>query len=425
MITTNLEGNECSGNMENSYEGNVLIFGSTGLTGSLIFEYLLDPRYYIDHSTSLRRIITETVTEGRGNINFKMTFYCFNRKMGEPITKFLKTPDPSKFEPFDFGGSEYHYSKGTCLPLEIEQENESCNDSLFDGFLYYKEKTKNIGGANISGEYFCREYIYFLEFVTIDGKSLKFKFVFNHAQLIIKNSFIWAKLLPIIFSPEIEVISFKDKKPIKRCFPQLENIKVMVTTMGTTSARNKMDCTNYNDIDYQLNFDLVKAFNNTGEKSVIAVTAFNNNVISGLSPYFKAKQKLETSLADELTPPLQKLIILRPGPLVGRHSDIFPNNSIISTSLGLLDKFLLHKKAILQNMECLVDDLRTGGITVKVSDLIARMFYRVPGSSLLGYCVPANKVAHAIAFFVVVQEGTEDNGTRVCTISSQEMDHMI
>ncbi|KAL3233916.1 Protein HIM1 [Nakaseomyces bracarensis] len=429
MITTTLttlDNNECSRNSEKRYESNIIIFGSTGLTGSLIFDYLLDPGYYIDHSTSLRRIMMEAVNERKESITYKMTFYCFNRKMGESVSKCLKVPGPAKFKPFSFAGSEYHYSKGTCIPLELEQENELYNDSVFDGFLYYKQKTKNIGGINISGEYFSREYMYFIEFITVDGKSLKFNFIFNHVQLIVKNSFLWPKLLPVIFSKEIEAVAFKDKTPMKRYFPQLDTVNLMLSTLGTTTARNKANNTKYDDIDYQLNFDLAKAFTCSVEKRIIVVTAFNNNVISGFSSYFKAKQKLEYSLKEELTPPLQKLTILRPGPLVGRHSEIFPNNGLISTSLGLLDRLLLHKKTVLQNLECLVDDLRTGGITVKASDLVARLFYRVPGSSLLGYCIPANKVAHALAFFALSHEGAEPNemGNRVSIISSQEMDYM-
>ena len=423
MITTNLENTSGSLSREKTFEKNILLFGSTGLTGSLVFEYLLDPCFYLNSAVELRELLLEAIEEGLENVTIKTCLYCFNRKIGEPLDKYLKSPSANSFGPFCFNGSQYHYNKGTCVPLDIDQDIETSNDATFDGFLYYKDKGKNVTGKNpISGEYYGKEYMYYLEYMSAEGNLLKLNFIFNHIQLIIKNSFSWPSVIPIIFSDEVEAISFREKMPLKRYFPLLSDIKTMISTIGTTTNRNKISNTTYNDIDYHLNVDLVKAFSNTDDKSVIIVTSFNNTIISTVSPYFKIKMKLESTLANAITPPLKTLTILRPGPLVGRHSDIYPTHDSILKNSSLFERALLHKRAFLQNMECFVDDIRTGGMSIKASEIVARTFYRIPGSKLLGYCIPAQKVAYAISIAAVDKYLHEEPLTRVVT--SEEMDNM-
>lgn len=97
MITTNLENTSGSLSREKTFEKNILLFGSTGLTGSLVFEYLLDPCFYLNSAVELRELLLEAIEEGLENVTIKTCLYCFNRKIGEPLDKYLKSPSANSF----------------------------------------------------------------------------------------------------------------------------------------------------------------------------------------------------------------------------------------------------------------------------------------------------------------------------------------
>lgn len=69
-------------------------------------------------------------------------------------------------------------------------------------------------------------------------------------------------------------------------------------------------------------------------------------------------------------------------------------------------------------------EIRQVGIKTKASEIIAKTMYHKPGSWLLGYCIPASKVALVVAMKAVEPSTNSANFTPQF-ITSEQIDHMV
>lgn len=394
------------------FNDHFLFFGSSGLIGSLTLTELLKVDLYLGNSKNIERILNSCEHLTLSNFRFNKLIYCVNRKIGKrnlpPVNE--QCLDKGKTAPIQFRGETYRFEKITSLcPPSSDISDES-------GILYIH----NNSAGNVLR--YRRDILTFqLDYRSENSKKLLITFNFVVMQIACPDSSKWSELLPDIFSGCVALRSNAEPDVIGNNLPPLDEIPTMICTLGAGSRQSKAK---RHYVDYDLAFKLAQSFNNCEGKRLVIVTTFNNILIRHILPYFRTKSKLETDLQHKLKPRLGKLVVLRPGPLVGNHGAFQRQSVTIGHSTNMLKQILYYKEYCFQCKLALFKEFRRIGFRTRASELVAKTMYRKPGSWMLGYCIPAAKAAYAAAF-KAVDLLPDDSNDSVEIITSEQMDQMV
>ncbi|CCF57181.1 hypothetical protein KAFR_0C01880 [Kazachstania africana CBS 2517] len=302
----------------------ILFFGSSGLVGSGSLSNLLNPNFLLcNKQNNFYDVIESSIVSGVYDIAFDKIIYCFNRTPQNIRYKYHS--DFEKNSQFDFGGTKYTLSNNP----------EPNNSFESKGQLQF---AINDVEERIKIKYQVMPYSKEFGFSAEEEQQLNVTYNVFHVQIVYNESEKWPDLLPILFTGENEIKIARKRKD--RLFPELfklaniNDISTVVCTLGASSATAKKQNMTVNKIDYDLTYNLIRAFTTTENKKVIIVTSFNNALISNIFPYFRTKLRLENDLKTTLEPPIKELYILRPGPIKGKHRS---KESEISTNIRTLN----------------------------------------------------------------------------------------
>lgn len=402
------------------YNDHFLFFGSSGLIGSLTLKELLKVELYLGNPENIQKRLNTCEHLNLSNFRFNKLIYCINRKIGYKNIlldneQYLKA---DKLAPISFNKADYRFEKITSICPSVERHsNQSLINNVSDesGTLYIH----NNSAGNVL-KYHRSMQTYQVEYKSENSKKLLITFNFVILQIACPDSSKWCELLPDIFSGSVALRSEAEPDGTTNKLPPLDEIPTMICTLGAGSRQSKAK---RHYVDYELTFKLVQSFNNCEGKRLVIVTTFNNILIRHLLPYFRTKSKLETDLQHKLKPRLGKLVVLRPGPLVGEHGRPLTKNLTIGHSTNMLKQILYYKEYCFQCKLALFKEFRRIGFRTRASELIARTMYRKPGSWMLGYCIPATKAAY-VAASKATDEASDEVSDPVEIITSEQMDHI-
>lgn len=400
-----------------------LLFGSTGLVGSLTLNELRRINFHLNNSQDIQQKLDSCQRPEVVNFRFDKFIYCINRRI-----KQLCSVEDGQFtgthrnEILKYNNKEYSLSKIKKLAPGIL----AVPDKSAKGADLSIPKTINIRGDCIDETLnFCLEkQRYQVEYLSESDERISLTFNIYVIQIASPESRKWTSLLPLIFSGCVSIKSKAANAIMETRLPPLDEIPTMICALGPSSSGNSNKKADRNYADHELTFQLVRAFNNCEGKRLVIITTFNNVLISHIFPYFRTKSKLEYDLQYKLSPRLGQLVLLRPGPLVGDHTDLNEKRVTVKHSSNLLKQVLYYKKCCFQCKLLLFKECRRTGFRTKASEIIAKSMYRKPGSWILGYCLPARKVAYTAALKAVEPPA---DGTKhlVEIITSEEMDNSV
>ncbi|QLQ80938.1 hypothetical protein HG537_0E02930 [Torulaspora globosa] len=403
------------------FTDHLILFGSTGLVGSLTLNELRKTDFHLNNYQDIQQKLDSCQRPEVVNFRFDKFIYCINRKI-----KQLCSPGDGQFNEKDgfeilkYNKKEYSVSKIKRLPPGISSDFGKSSDGV------NIPKTISVRGDCIDEILnFCIEkQRYQVEYLSESDERIWLNFNIYVIQISSPDSRKWTGLLPLIFSGCISIKSKSANAIMETRLPPLDEIPTMICALGPSSSGNNTVDRNY--ADHELTFQLVRAFNNCEGKRLVIITTFNNVLISHIFPYFRTKSKLEYDLQYKLSPRLGQLIVLRPGPLVGDHTNLNEKRVTVKHSSNLLKQVLYYKKCCFQCKLLLFKECRRTGFRTKASEIIAKSMYRKPGSWILGYCLPATKVAHTAAL-KAVEPPVIRTGTKhlVEIITSEEMDNSV
>lgn len=403
-----------------TFSDHILLFGSTGLIGSLTLEELLNVELYLDKGNDLQFKLEPFENSDINHFTLNKFFYCINRKLNNE--KRLVTNEylveRCKATPLLFRGEQYYLHNNTSATPPASQ---SSNPSLGNNILEEEGRihlTQTVDHRNVTLDFRQTRRSYQLEYLSTDLKNLLITFHFTTIQLIFEDSTRWADLLPSIFSGEVKLIP-KESSQISQVLPHLDEVKTMICTLGTNSSGKRHSNYDRYFVDYHLTFQIVQNFTSCDDKRLVIITSFNNSLISLVFPYFKTKYQLENDLQTKLVPALKQIVVLRPGPLVGNHANPDDRDLRLRYSPSFGEQLKNYKEWCWEYKKSLIKEIRKIGFKTKASELVAKAMYRKPGSSVLGYCVPASKTAYATAYMA-----TNPTMGDLRIVSSKEIDHL-
>lgn len=434
MITTNMVDVTAA----NQFTENVLFFGSTGLIGRLCLQTFLDINFYLLYSEEIRSKLNPNNENNSSNIysNSKVTslnivknIYCINRKPQSCELFNKNTIDSIKVNKIKCKDSLFYLKKE-------KTDNEAEKSLLYfkteEGRVKLEIKTFESNPIN----YVLQKQTCKLNYESKDGETLNLQFYISLFHICVADSFTWPDLLPSLFS-NCTVLEYTDKSNTesfevtytlsRENVKPLNQITTMISTLGCNYRNTKS--VSYKNIDYDLNLELVKNFNNTNNKRLVIVTTFNNKLISTIFSYFQFKLKLEKSLQNELPAHLNELFIIRPGAIAGAPITDSLNPKLYATlkdSDNILKKIFNYKRFVFDYKVSGIRRIRQNGLEAVATDILASLFYRRPGSSLLGYCITAPKVAQMVIMKAVAQPlAGYSNDPIVEIVSSRNIDDMV
>lgn len=409
------------------FSDHVLFFGSTGLIGSLTLQELLKVNLYLCNEQDLQLKLNSCNCSDTRHFILNKNFYCINRRLSDENYTYKNDYvfEKLKTKPLTYNGDEYVLQSNTSSSPPASQ---SSNASLINNLSQQDGKITigpTVDTYEVTLDYRLRKQSYQLEYRSKEKRILLITFHFTVIQLVFADSARWGELLSCIFSGEVQLtpsIGYDNSE--KLILPHLDKVPTMICTLGSNSTRAKRGKTSRYFVDYKLSFQLVQNFTSCEGKRLIIITTFNNTLISHIFPYFKTKSKLERDLQEKLTPKLQRIIVLRPGPLVGKHGNQNERNVVLYKSPNFARQLLLYKKFCLDYKHALLKEIHKIGFKTKVAEVIARNMYRKPGSWILGYCIPATKTAFATAY-MAVDSMSWDEKCSFEIITSEQIDNMI
>ncbi|QLL33381.1 hypothetical protein HG536_0E02920 [Torulaspora globosa] len=405
------------------FTDHLLLFGSTGLVGSLTLNELRKINFHLNNSQDIQQKLDSCQRPEVVNFRFDKFIYCINRK----IKQFCNAGDGQftethGFQILKYNKKEYSLSKIKKLPPGVS----TVSDKSPIGDDLSISKTISIKGDYIEEILnFCIDkQRYQVDYVSDSAERISLTFNIYAIQIASPDSRKWTGLLPLIFSGCVNIKSKAANGIMETRLPPLDEIPTMICALGSSSSGHPNKTVDRNYADHELTFQLVRVFNNCERKRLVIITTFNNVLISRIFPYFRTKSKLEYDLQYKLSPRLGQLVLLRPGPLVGDHTDLKERRVTVKHSSNLLKQILYYKKCCFQCKLLLFKECRRTGFRTKASEIIAKSMYRKPGSWILGYCLPASKVAHTAALKAVEPPA---DGTKhlVEIITSEEMDNSV
>lgn len=406
-----------------TFHDHLLIFGSTGLIGSLTLEELLKVELYLDHGKDLQLKLSSFDDPNVNHFTLNKYFYCVNRQLSNEkrshTNEYLM--ERCKASPLIYMNQEYFLNSNTSSsPPASQSSNPSLGNNVFeeDGKIHNIPSVDNCLRAL---DYRINKRSYQLEYISRNHQSLLITFHFTVVQLILEDSTKWAELLPNIFSNEIKLSSesetFEDH--VQLTLPHLNQVETMICTLGANASSYNQNNHSRYFVDYHLTFQIAKTFACCEGKRLVIITSFNNPIISHIFPYFRTKCQLENDLQNNLTPALKQIVFLRPGPLVGHHANPEERNARLRYSPTFTGQLKHYREWCWEYKKSLAKEIRKIGLRTKASELVAGAMYRKPGSTALGYCVPASKTAYATAYMA-----TNPTTGAMRIVTSKEIDHL-
>ncbi|SSD60285.1 uncharacterized protein SCODWIG_02046 [Saccharomycodes ludwigii] len=368
---------------------NIILLGSTGLTGSLILENLTKPWIYLPpfSDTCTKKFLDKSL----GNFKhwglsptlptIEKTIYCFNRHI-KNIPVFTTTSNKSA-DTGDDTNTDYTFLTANneldsnCF-IKIHTDGNNKNDNNHDnkeniaeciyGLIRENIKCKTLNNETINSignfklnnttpdssetqETTVKCSITKLEYnLSFQKKNqpneekekeiIKLTFKFNIIQIIEPDSSKWSTLITNIFQDKSLDITYSSPVDltIKWKFPNLLKINVLVSALGSNSFKATEEQKDREYVDYYLNFQLSQIFcdidKNNMNRSDSVIPPIYKKIIVITS--FNSVVLSTTSdyfhtkwrLENDLftkVPHLNHLVILRPGPLIGSHNK--ENNS--------------------------------------------------------------------------------------------------
>lgn len=414
---------------EHTFDDSFLFFGSTGLIGSLTLKNFLDVNLYYCSTQELQAKLDKPSSQGIYNFTLNKTFYCLNRQfdadVGPKNDGYVAESRGTQTKQLIYGKQPFFLrNNSSSSPPESQSSNISLMNKTFeeDGIITIRS---TFDTYEKTVEYRMKKRKYELEFKSNENKILSITLQFFIIEIVIADSSKWGELLPHIFCGESKLVPNNGRKSYRQSpLPEMNLILNMVCTLGSNSNKaEKSRATRYY-VDYNLTFQLVKKFVTCEGKRLVIITTFNNELISHLFPYFKTKSKLEYDLQNRIVPKLTQLIIVRPGPLIGSHVKETRTSLTLERSSYFPKQLLLYKRLCWEYKKMLFREIRQVGIKTKASEIIAKTMYHKPGSWLLGYCIPASKVALVVAMKAVEPSTNSANFTPQF-ITSEQIDHMV
>ena len=400
----------------------ILFFGSSSLVGKGALENLLDINFYIKNVSDIQGKL-DSLTEIKGDVVLNKHVFCVNRRSIAEEKSFMKTIDYINMRSVTWKGGRYYLRsrKEKDTEKRAPSPNTFCYDAFEEGFI--KNTTEEKGNDNFSFTYNQKQFSYALHYACGKEKGLGIIYNFTVTQMIIPRSENWPRLLSRIFSGTRKLEKFdtnnKTYVPGKN-LPNLCDIRTMVCSLGSTSARVRKTQVPNSFADYYLPFTLAQEFTNTTDKKLVVITAFNNDFLSKTFEYFRTKAKLENDLDESLPNKLKELVILRPGPMCGQHGNPI-NVELGQENSNLLEKILYYPRYLLVYKKQYIGEVRRVGLRTKLSEIIASSIYRMPGSALLGYAVPVSKVSY-VASLMAIERKSKEAGPKLEVISSYQID---
>ncbi|AGO10708.1 AaceriAGR348Wp [[Ashbya] aceris (nom. inval.)] len=214
--------------------------------------------------------------------------------------------------------------------------------------------------------------------------------------------------------------------------PAITEIETLISTLGSTSWEARKSQAPRAFVDYTLNMQMAKTFAPDPKKGtvkhMVIVTSFNHLALGMVSTYFRTKQRLENDLTYDV-PGLTHLTILRPGPLLGEHGSkpvISPTNPDTG---NMLTRCYTWKRNVIRTQFNWLAQVKEVGPTTKVTELVAKATYHLPGNWIVGYSIPAGRVAQIAAQEALVKRNYIKQNLRSSSMivevtiwSSQDMD---
>ncbi|SCV05027.1 LANO_0G16886g1_1 [Lachancea nothofagi CBS 11611] len=454
QIAKSLEGDILSVSKHRTVD-NVLILGATGLTGGTIVAQLAQPWIYLNSTDEIQRKVNNlyppnekfersekshnflkrsksplcNVLTRKKTVEVVKNLFCFTRKP-------LEIGNVAPFEKLDAAWEHTVVYKGSSLVCKCD--NFLCDEHLVSvGYLELPNKSQENFGTAIDIQ--IQQYTYHLTYENSQDAhgescrhSLTVDLKINVVSLIEKDSSKWPESLRTLFREEptaASVVTKKLEQTIVWNFPPLRQVGTIISAMGSTSFQERKTKISRRFVDYELNMLMVQIFSESKmhgiEKKAVVITSFNNLFLSSTSEYFNTKLNLEQDLATNV-PGLDKLVILRPGPLVGSHTHTVANPdsqsvkpSFVPTTVFNIYRF---KKSCVEHKLKFIKDVSNFGVRLKLSEICARLAYQRSCSPLLGYVVPAYKVAYAAAVRSIY---SPDRASFVELIKSDQIEKMV
>lgn len=401
------------------FTDHLLLFGSTGLVGSLILKELKRVDFHLTNSQDIQNKIDSCGHPEITDFRFDKFVYCITRR----VKKSCHLEDEQAIEtggvpPLRYKNQDYSFDRVEILSSECSTVLRDDKPREFRTMIIKEDCVEEAFNFHID------QYRYQASYVAKNLEKLQIAFSINVVQISHTDSRKWSGLLPFIFSGCVNMGFGAANSPAQIRLPPLDEIPTMVCALGFKSAGAKKSKVNRHFVDHELTLQIAKVFNNCENKKLVIVTTFNNVLISHIFPYFRTKSKLEYDLQYSLSPRFGRLVLLRPGPMVGEHADMRERRVKPNSSRNLLKQGLYYKQCCFHCKVLLFKECRRTGLKTMASELIANTMYRRPGSWILGYCLPASKVAYTAALKAVEPP---INGTKhlVEIVTSQEMDRLV
>ncbi|AET41471.1 Him1p Ecym_8185 [Eremothecium cymbalariae DBVPG len=365
---------------------NVIILGSTGLTGSQVLKGCMAPW-------------TSGVLY---DLKLTKNIWCFNRRLKTVDFSISKLP-PTWTAVVNYGGEPHIIRK---YDLKIKQ---------------HITEIGKLDGLEFQWDQFDWE----LKLPTDEVKNV----TVNVFQIIQNDSKKWDKTFSELFTGNRKPLNDR----IEVYLPSIDQVETLISTLGSSSWESRKMKTPRSFVDYTLNMDMAKVFAPDQKKSLIKhmviVTSFNNLALGVLSPYFRTKQKLENDLTYDV-PGLTHLTILRPGPLIGQHGKQIILAPQLPVGSGVLYKCYAWKRSLLKAKLHWLSQVKDVGPSKKVTELIAKATYHLPGNWIVGYSIPSSKVARIAAKEAMTKRNLARNDSDALVVevtlwSSQEMDRAL
>ncbi|SCU91467.1 LAME_0E12618g1_1 [Lachancea meyersii CBS 8951] len=452
QIAKSLEGDLLSLSKHRTVD-NAVVLGSTGLTGSLIIANLTQPWIYLSSTNEVQRKVDAlcspiekpeknshffkrpkaplcNVLTRKKTVEIIKNLFCFTRKP-------LATGSAGSLGEHNSAWEHSLAYKGS--KLLCKSENFHCDEPVESvGFLELPNHQEQNLDAAIEVQ--VQQYCYRLTYENLQdthGESCRHTLIIelkiNVVTLIEKDSFKWPKLFSTLFGEEptaASVVTKKLEQTILWTFPPIKQIGTILSALGFTSFQERASKISRGFVDHDLNMQMIQIFSQSKavsvKKKAIVITSFNNYFLSSTCEYFRIKLSLEQDLATKVTG-LDKLIILRPGPLVGSHSQAKNTHepSLQSPKPAFVPKtfFAIYrlKRSCLEHKVRFVRDLSKFGLKTKLSEICAKIAYQRCCSPLIGYVVPAYKVAYVVAINSLF---SGDSDSFVEVIKSDQIDKL-
>ncbi|SCV99478.1 LAFE_0A04038g1_1 [Lachancea fermentati] len=419
---------------------NFILLGSTGMTGKNILSQLSQPWIYLGASGNLQSKLneldafleekndlhnsskaefTDELLQNEDRIKIRKNIFCFNRKpiSFDSMVKLENLNDDWKHE------LNFNEKCFTCTKADLQSVSSPAAEGEFvlpkgpDRELEFRIYLQ------------LQEFTYLMDYLNEDQK-VQIELQVAVTIFLENNSEKWPSIMTRIFKKsqsDGHIFSKESNAAISWNIPPLKRVSTLISALGSTYFQQQKSHVPRGFVDYDLNMQMASKFVSDKVdscfKRMVVVTSFNNLILSNVNEYFNTKLRLEHDLISQIHS-LDQLVVLRPGPLVGSHTDDFMIKKPTKSSFLLtkpINKALYYQKYFLEFNSHLSKEIAQVGLRTKIAEKIAAFIYQRSFSCLFGYAVPVEKVANVAAVRAISPSCTEHP---VVIIKSDEIDKL-